>query len=69
MTNGARIRKAREARGWNQSRLAVEAKVGIVTVSKIEQDKGNPTLDTLEKIGAALGLELKCSLVERKAAA
>ena len=55
----ATIIKERRARlGLSQQDLAEFAEVGIATVKDIERGKGNPSLHTLQKIMAVLGLEM-----------
>lgn len=49
-----RIRELREARDMTQAELADAARVRPATVSEMETGKGNPRLDTLEAIAAAL---------------
>lgn len=51
---GARIRQARNERGWSQQKLAEEAGLRRATVNDIENGKANPTLDTLLSIAIAL---------------
>jgi transcriptional regulator with XRE-family HTH domain len=51
MDNLARIR---EARGLTQSQLAEAIGANQATISKIEKGRGNPTLDMIQRIAAAL---------------
>lgn len=44
--------------GLSQQDLAEFAEVGIATVKDIERGKGNPSLHTLQRIMAVLGLEM-----------
>lgn len=69
MKIGQRIQTARKRRGWNRERLATEAGVGIVSVSKLERDQGNPTLATLLAVASALDLSLAELLTSDKRAA
>jgi len=53
-----KIRRAVRERGWVQHRLAKEAEVSPVTVSKLYSG-GRVTETTMKKIVDALGLEMK----------
>jgi transcriptional regulator with XRE-family HTH domain len=44
--------------GFSQVKLAHESKVSLPTIQNIEARKGNPTIDVLEKLLKALGMEL-----------
>ena len=52
------IKTRREHLAVTQETLAELAEVGLRTLKQFESGKGNPTLETLQKIGDALGLEL-----------
>ena len=56
---GQTIRSRRLQLGINQQTLADLAEVGINTVVAVERGTGNPSVATLKKIIAVLGLELK----------
>ena len=62
-TIGQRIRQAREARGWNQTRLAEEMcavsgqRFDQSWVSQIETDARNPGAKTLAAVRAVLDLD------------
>ena len=58
MDISANIKKRRRRLGISQQDLAEFAEVGIATVKDIERGKGNPSLQTLQKILAVLGLEM-----------
>jgi len=51
---GREMRYRREQAGLSQADLAKEADVRVETISRIERQKGNPTLDTLDNIVRAL---------------
>lgn len=53
---GAELKKARLKAGLTQEELAFRANVHRTYVSMLERDKGSPTLDTLMKLCAALGI-------------
>jgi ribosome-binding protein aMBF1 (putative translation factor) len=58
MDNGERIRNARRAQGLSQ--VALAEKVGCVTLSIINWEKGGRPLDVYrEKLEAVLGISLK----------
>ena len=52
------LRRLRTARGLSQESLAVDADVDRTYVSGIERGTFNPTLDLLERLAAALGVDL-----------
>lgn len=52
------IKKRREMLKVTQETLAEVAGVGLRTLKQFESGKGNPTLQTVQKLADALGLEL-----------
>lgn len=52
------IKKRRDNLDVTQDTLAELSGVGLRTLKQFESGKGNPTLETLNKLGGALGLEL-----------
>lgn len=52
------IKNRREALQVTQDELAEISGVGLRTLKAFESGKGNPTLQTLNKLANALGLEL-----------
>jgi len=52
------IKNRREMLQVTQETLAELSGVGLRTLKQFESGKGNPTLETLTKIGDALGMEL-----------
>jgi transcriptional regulator with XRE-family HTH domain len=48
------IKRLRQERGLAQERLGLEAGVDRTLISKIERQRGNPTLEVLVKIAACL---------------
>ena len=56
------IKERREELGVTQEQLADLAEIGLRTLKNIESGKGNPTLQTLQKIADLLGLELTLKL-------
>jgi len=52
------IKKRREDLSVNQEDLAKLSGVGLRTLKQFESGKGNPTLNTIQKIAGVLGLEI-----------
>ncbi|MEO8149981.1 MAG: helix-turn-helix transcriptional regulator [Bacteroidia bacterium] len=51
----------------SQETLAEIAGVGLRTLKHFESGKGNPTINTLEKLADVLGLEIKLEVKKHKA--
>lgn len=66
---GARIRALRLARGMSVNRLAAAAGVSAGIVSQIERERANPSLNTIEKICAALAVPTDTILTVEPASA
>ena len=56
---GEIIRARRDALGIDQRTLSEISEVAVHTLSNIEAGHGNPTVKSLEKVLAALGMELR----------
>ena len=55
-----RIAEVRNAKGWSQQRLAVEAGLHVQTVSEAEREyRGEPAEATWERIATALGVTVE----------
>jgi transcriptional regulator with XRE-family HTH domain len=52
------IKSRRDNLNVTQEMLADFSGVGLRTLKQFESGKGNPTLETLRKLGDALGMEL-----------
>ncbi len=52
------VRQIRKEQGWSQERTAAEAGIDRVTLVHIETGRSNPTVETLRKLAAALGVEV-----------
>lgn len=52
------IKQRREALQVNQEMLAELSGVGLRTLKQFESGKGNPTIQTINKLANVLGLEL-----------
>lgn len=55
---GSTVRRLREKRGLSQKGLALKASVTMETIGRVERGKGNPCLETLWAIAAALDTTL-----------
>ncbi len=58
------LKKRRETLNVTQEQLAEISGVGLRTLKQFESGKGNPTLQTLNKLADALGLKLKLEVKE-----
>ena len=56
------IKERRGQLGISQMDLAEMAGVSLAPVKDIERGKGNPSMQTVEKILAVLGMEMVCRL-------
>lgn len=56
---GQQIRERRKDLKINQAKLARLSGIGLNSLSRLESGKGNPTLESLQKIAEVLGFELK----------
>lgn len=61
------IKKRREALQVTQEMLSEISGVGLRTLKTFESGKGNPTAETLTKLGNALGLELTLQVKQTEA--
>lgn len=52
------VRRIRKGRGWSQERTAAEAGIDRVTLVHIETGRSSPTVETLQKLAGALGVEV-----------
>jgi transcriptional regulator with XRE-family HTH domain len=55
---GVRIRKLRQKRGWKLVELSVEAGLGRVFLSNLENGKHEPKLGTIKKLADSFGLTI-----------
>jgi transcriptional regulator with XRE-family HTH domain len=56
------LKKRRITLQVNQETLAMLSGVGLRTVKQFESGKGNPTLETIQKLADVLGLELQLAI-------
>lgn len=64
MNGTAKVAEMRQAQWMTQAQLAQASGVHRVTIARIEGGKVRPTIDTLMRLAAALGVEVK-DLIER----
>ena len=57
-----KVKARREVLNVTQEQLAEISGVGLRTLKQFESGKGNPTLQTLQKLANALGMEVKLEL-------
>jgi transcriptional regulator with XRE-family HTH domain len=55
---GERIRTLRKERGWSQEELGEKADLHHTYVGAVERGEKNASIDTLDKIADALGMEI-----------
>ena len=55
----ANLKRMREARGWSQQQLADCSGVPRPTIANLESGEGNPTLNVMLRVAAALGASLE----------
>jgi transcriptional regulator with XRE-family HTH domain len=55
---GRRVRSLRRAKDITQEQLAERAGLSLQSVGEIERGRGNPTLVNIERLSAALDVEL-----------
>jgi len=55
---GERIKRLREAKGFSQTELADKMLMDKSQYSKLEKEKADPSISTLEKVTSALGATL-----------
>lgn len=61
---GEHLRARRELLGLLQSQLSALTGVSTRTIQLVEQGKGNPSLETLIKLGEPLGLTIRMCIKE-----
>ncbi len=59
---GIAIKRRRASLGVDQRTLSEISGVAIHTLSNLEAGKGNPTIGTLERVLAALGMEMRIEI-------
>lgn len=61
---GRNVRRFRHERGMSMSELGIRAGLAKQTIVSIESGGGNPTIDTVERIAATLGVSMRALLTE-----
>ena len=56
---GILLRQVRDRRGWSLRQLGERSGVSYVTIQRIEAGTLSPTVATLEKLAAALGISVR----------
>ena len=56
------LKKRRITLQVNQETLAMLSGVGLRTVKQFESGKGNPTLETIQKLADVLGLQMQLAI-------
>jgi transcriptional regulator with XRE-family HTH domain len=56
---GMNLKKLREAKGWSQEKLSVQAKLSSNFVGSLERGKVNVSVASLEKIAKCLKVEVE----------
>lgn len=55
---GRNVKSQREAKGWSQSKLAIESHCSLATIQNIEAGRANPEIETLERVLSSLGQKI-----------
>lgn len=55
---GARVREFRTRRDWTQEKLGEQAGLSYKFIGEIERGIGNPTIDSIEQIARAFGIDV-----------
>lgn len=63
---GANLRRARESRGLSQEALGAAADMHRTAVGAVERGEANVTIDNMERLAAAVGIELSELLAGRE---
>jgi transcriptional regulator with XRE-family HTH domain len=63
-----KVKQLRNAKGWSQVKLAVNADVSLGTIQAIENGSANPTLSVMQKVARALEVEVAELLSEESVA-
>ena len=63
---GARVRDLRRQRGWTQEALGERAGISYKFIGEIERGVGNPTVDSIDQIARAFGIDIAL-LLQREA--
>lgn len=61
---GRNVRRFRTERGLSMAELGARAGLAKQTIASIESGRGNPTVDTVERIASTLGVSMRAILTE-----
>ena len=64
---GAKVRAEREARGLTQKQLSERTGIAQTDISKLERGNANPSLRTLQRLAAGMGMKVKIEFVPASA--
>lgn len=64
MSIGENLKRLRRDKGWTQTELAEESKIGLAQISKIEKDKTDPKLSTIYQLINALECTTEALLID-----
>jgi len=56
---GQNVKKVREQKAWSQDRLSEETGLHRTYISGIERGVRNPTIEIVQKLATALGVEVQ----------
>ena len=63
---GAKVRAEREARGLTQKQLSERTGIAQADISKLERGNANPSLRTLQRLAAGMGMNVRIEFVSNK---
>ena len=63
---GKNVKRLRQNRGLTQTELASEVGISTRTLSDIENGKGNPGMETVQRLGEACQVESLIELLEER---
>jgi len=58
MTFAEKLTRLRKEHGWSQTKLGQQIGVHIAHISRLENDKSQPSVDLLQKIARAFGVSM-----------
>ncbi len=63
---GIQVKKARETRKYSQQELSGISGLSQVIISRIETNKANPAISTLQRIAKSLNYKIDFKLIKQK---
>jgi len=61
---GQNVKRVREQKGWSQDRLSEETGLHRTYISGIERGVRNPTIEIVQQLSTALGVEIQDLFVD-----